>query len=675
MMRSLQSGVNGVRNHQLKMDVVGNNIANVNTIGFKSGRITFADTIASLLSGGTAPRDTRGGVNPIQVGLGMKVHAVDNNFSQGALESTGYTTDLAIQGKGFFVVKEGEQNLFTRAGNFTIDAAGRLVAGGGVGLVQGYQADAQGNILDTGLTDINIPLQMKSAPKATTSAQLYSNLDSDATLADASLTSLSQEGGVTSVTGTASNGVGGDYLVHIEGTQNATQSTRAGASPIAAPILESDYLVGGLLIDPTTLDNLQITVDASVDTNNTPLDPTDDTVTDYSVGTTYNIAGLDSNSTVGDLINAIHSQVPGVEVEIIGGELQVTRTKAGDGGSTNVIIRDTVSGGGVQSLGTEIFGTNTFISALGEASDLRAITEFTDSQGNTATYSLSIEADETTGYDTTITGLGGGGVTIIANDQLVATGIPGASDPLTAVTVETADTSHSTSIQVYDEQGTPHTISMEFTKTLNANQWMWEASVTEPDLAVSGAAGTVEFNSDGTLKQFRFDDQTLNSFSFLSYTSQTEVSISLDAGTAGAMDGITQTSSPFSTRFVGQDGYAMGTLESIDIDNTGEVIGNFSNGQDLTLAALVLADFTNTNGLTRAGNNMWASSESSGDAIYGLAETNFASKINRGYLEMSNVDLVKEFTEMITAQRGFQANARVITVSDQILTEVTNLKR
>lgn len=198
--------------------------------------------------------------------------------------------------------------------------------------------------------------------------------------------------------------------------------------------------------------------------------------------------------------------------------------------------------------------------------------------------------------------------------------------------------------------------------------------VPEPATVVNGFTGTVEFDPDGTLRAWNYDNNQ-SAFSFDPGTSQALVNITFDPGTLGGMDGITQTASSFSTQAISQDGYSMGVLEGIDIDENGEIIGSFSNGQQLRLAAISVADFNNENGLKKEGDNLWSATDSAGTPRYGLAVTNHGSLIDRGYLEMSNVDLVKEFTEMITAQRGFQANARIITTSDQILQEVANMKR
>ncbi|HEY8391169.1 MAG TPA: flagellar hook-basal body complex protein, partial [Capillibacterium sp.] len=140
MMRSMFAGVSGLRNHQTRMDVIGNNIANVNTVGYKTSRVTFADTLYQTLKGATAPQNNRGGINPQQVGLGVSLASIDVLHTPGNLQTTGVNTDLAIQGNGFFILSDGNQEYYTRAGNFSMDTSGRLVYSNGLQL-QGWLAD------------------------------------------------------------------------------------------------------------------------------------------------------------------------------------------------------------------------------------------------------------------------------------------------------------------------------------------------------------------------------------------------------------------------------------------------------------------------------------------------------------------------------------------------------
>ncbi len=181
MMRSLFSGVSGMQNHQTRMDVIGNNVANVNTTGFKRGRVNFQDLISQQLSGAAKPTEEIGGVNPKEVGLGMMVASIDTIFTQGALQTTGVNTDLAIQGNGFFVLKSGEKSFYTRAGAFGIDRDGTLVNPANGMRVQGWMAqetDGFRLINTSGQTeDLIIPIGQKIDAKATTSVNYACNLD------------------------------------------------------------------------------------------------------------------------------------------------------------------------------------------------------------------------------------------------------------------------------------------------------------------------------------------------------------------------------------------------------------------------------------------------------------------------------------------------------------------
>lgn len=414
-LRSLFSGVSGLRNHQVMMDVIGNNIANINTIGYKAGRVTFSEMYAQTLRGGMQPSATTGGTNPIQVGLGMSVNSVDNIFSQGNVETTGQVTDLAIQGDGFFVVKEGGKNVFTRAGNFAMDSAGQLVNSGTGAVLQGKIADPQGNIPSgTVLQSIKIALDTKSPAKATTDVNITGNLDASA--------------------------------------------------------------------------------------------------------------------AVGTVVNS--------------------------------------------------------------------------------------------------------------------------------------------SVSAYDSMGDQHTVTVQFTKT-GSNAWSWAASAAAP--ATSSSAGTVTFNTDGTLNAV-----TGNPVAVTVGAGMNPISFTLDLGTPtaaapGVFTGLTQIAGSSTVTPGGQDGYGAGSMSGISIDATGRISGSFSNGTLLTLGQVMVAEFSNPSGLVKNGANTWDVSGNSGMPV--IVNPGDRSTILSGALEQSNVDLADEFTKMITAQRGFEANARVITTSDQFLQTLVNLGR
>ncbi len=182
MMRSLFAGVSGLRNHQVKMDVIGNNIANVNTVAFKSSRVTFEEAFAQIVQGASRPpggaTNVSGGRNPIQIGLGMNIGSIDAMFTQGNLETTGVDTDLAIQGDSFFVVSDGTQRFYTRSGAFQLDASGKLVASTNGFIVQG-RVPVNGVLTDT-IDDIKLPFGQKAPAHATENAVLGGNLDAGA---------------------------------------------------------------------------------------------------------------------------------------------------------------------------------------------------------------------------------------------------------------------------------------------------------------------------------------------------------------------------------------------------------------------------------------------------------------------------------------------------------------
>ena len=180
MMRSLFAGVSGLQSHQTRMDVIGNNIANVNTVGYKAGRVTFADTLYQTIRSASAPTATRGGTNPVQVGLGVRVASIDIIHTAGSPQPTGLQTDLAMNGNGFFVLKEGEQLLFTRAGVFDLDEAGWLVSKATGLRVAGWNA-VEG-VVDTNqpIEEIRVPIGQTIPARATTEAVFEGNLDAEA---------------------------------------------------------------------------------------------------------------------------------------------------------------------------------------------------------------------------------------------------------------------------------------------------------------------------------------------------------------------------------------------------------------------------------------------------------------------------------------------------------------
>jgi flagellar hook protein FlgE len=243
-LRSLFAGVSGLRNHQTMMDVIGNNIANVNTVAFKYGRASFSELYAQTLRGAGRPLDNTGGTNPMQVGLGMSVNTLDTIFSQGSIETTTNQTDLAIQGNGFFIVNKGGKQLFTRAGRFDLDQNGRLVNPGSGAILQGKMADAAGVVPSgTSLQDIYINKDIKSPAKATTEVKFAGNLDASATVYNAG---PPPTGGIINSSVTLFDSLGNQIAMTLQFTKTGPNAWNWSASiPDPAPATTSTNVGSG----------------------------------------------------------------------------------------------------------------------------------------------------------------------------------------------------------------------------------------------------------------------------------------------------------------------------------------------------------------------------------------------------------------------------------------------
>ena len=408
MMRSMFAGVSGLRSHQTMIDVVGNNIANVNTAGFKSAQITFGEAMAQTLQGPAGAGVESGGTNPLQIGLGVQVASIDGVFTQGAIQITGRPTDIAIQGDGFFIIDDSSGRQYTRAGTFRWDESGNLVAPGGQ-LVQGWLADPNGEIqTQTSVQGINLPLSQVINPVETSTVHVGGNLSSDAAIGD----------------------------------------------------------------------------------------------------------------------------------------------------------------------------------------------------------------------------------------------------------------SQTTSIVVYDSLGEPQELMVQFDKTA-ANTWQISASMNGTDLTLGSTA--VTFDSDGNLT-------SAGTIAVSGYTPPGASPLSLNL----VLDGnspLVQFGGRSSAESVDQNGNAIGFLTDFSIAENGTISGQFSNGETKVLAMIATASFNNPSGLIRVGDTRFEASVNSGQPLIGAPGNGNRGTLASGALEMSNVDLAQEFTNLIIAQRGFQANSRVITASDEVLADLVNLKR
>jgi flagellar hook protein FlgE len=411
MMRSMFSAISGLKNHQTFMDVVGNNIANVNTTGFKQSRVTFQDILSQTLRPASGPQNGRGGVNPEQVGLGVVLGGVETVQSQGTLQSTGKVTDMAIQGDGYFVVSDGRQSFYTRDGAFDLGVDGTLLNPASGLKVMGWQANPVTGVVDTTLppTSINIPVGAGMTGKASTSLTTAGNLDAN--------------------------------------------TAASGSVPLSATVYDS-----------------------------------------------------------------------------LGNSHQLTITFAKPSPTANS-------------------WTYTVADSTGQP---------VTSSGNTLAFTPEGK------YDTT------------------------------------ANTPSTLTLNVTNGATTPETFTLDLSQ-----------------LTQLSSASNLTSNTDGA---------------------------------------------------------SAGSLTTFAVGSSGEITGVYSNGYKQPLGQIAMASFQNPSGLMKAGGNLFSTSPNSGNASIGTPDSNGRGQIATGFLEGSNVDLAQQFTNMIMAERGFQANSRVITTSDEILQDLVNIK-
>jgi len=586
MLRSLVSGLSGIRTHQTALDVIGNNIANINTMSFKSSRASFSDALSLTLKGGTPPTGTRGGLNPFQIGRGSTVDSIDTIFTQGSLETTGNPTDLSIAGEGFFVMRHGDESLYTRDGSFAVDATGTLVDPNSGFAVQGRMADASGNIMSaTPVTNVVLPIGSLFPARATSAAALTGNLDASA-----------ETGKVPFI---------GD-------TANATFSGNLSAT-------------GTVTVPPAA-----------------PPAPTGTTFAKHIV--IYDYQGNANDVTV-TFSKTIDSSAGILD------EWSWTATTPAP-----ATIPPTIPPPDPIAIGT---GLITF----------KADGSYNTSVGNTIT----------------CPGWGTGGTSAITVDLDFAqmTQTNGPFSPMLSYPVE--DQTYQTSMMFYDSLGGTHNAIVNFEKDpLVANTWRWSIGVSGNDEAyINDPSGPVYshqivFNTDGTVKTGATANLVIEGPGGLTdgTTTLTNLENGADAiRVAIDLSSLVQFDGAFTPVPSARDGHGAGSLDNITFDDTGTLIGTFTNGNSQKLAQVVLADFHNPAGLVKSGGNMYSMSMNSGAAIIGTAGAGIKASIISNSLEGSNVDLANEFTKMIIAQRGFEANSRVVTTSDAILGELINLKR
>ncbi len=702
----MSTAISGIRNQAIQMDVIANNIANSGTMGFKRGRMTFEESFALLLQGASRPPGDQGGVNPLQIGNGSSIGSIDNVITQGNIQSTGNQTDLAIRGDGFFVVSDNQRDFFTRAGSFQWDAEGRLVIPFNGMKVQGRIADEEGVVNEgSAIGDVVVPFGTVDAAQATSEVNFVGNLDASAEpigniLSTERLYAREIAGETTDMNGLYASGSANLQITGLSSnsttvTVSASNSTGGNAITKTYTYVSTD--TGSASKDFHTLDDLiaEINTDFSAGSDDPSLTASlnDDGAITFvnngaannslvisSVNSVLNKALAAANGTVGDRNTDQFSHVAsssdamtelrdseGTNLDV---ELTDTITIAGRVGGTQI---DSVPGGSADPFEIAVDdGTGTSITFGDFAQEVENAFGITNQNGveiHETNGSLVINADGGTANEITATD-------ITTNTESVFDGVFDATIGNWRETQEAEDVTHSAAVRVFDSLGNSHTLTLNFKKDVRLpNRWTWDITVPEPAEISGGYSGSLSFDASGALNSSSYS-QGASSFTFDPKTgADVPMDIVLSFGTLGEADGVSQFSSTSTVIAKDQDGYSSGVLDNVVIDDTGTVTGLFTNGNSRILSKLVLATFNNPSGMLRVGDNVFDTSSNSGLPIYGLAGTSIGATIVPGAVEMSNVDIAEEFTNMIIAQRSFQANARTVTTSDEILQETVNMKR
>ncbi|EAI7247616.1 flagellar hook protein, epsilonproteobacterial variant [Campylobacter lari subsp. concheus] len=813
MMRSLWAGVSGLQAHQYAMDVEGNNIANVNTFGFKYSRADFSTLMSQTSKIATAPDGNLGGKNPMQVGLGAGVNSTTRIHSQGNIQTTDKNTDMAINGDGFFIVSNdgGVTQYYTRAGDFKTDAVGNFVDNNGY-TVQGWNYNQETGQIDssTSVGDIVIPPGMSMPARPSTSVSLTANLDSGNTLgmnasAKRPIYALDSQHGVRADTGTVIDENDTGHTEFYTTSKTGAQVTEKGVDMGVVFNAQGEGLnlregqgiwvsyADAKWTSPTTLATDLPANQADIQAN-----------TQYAFWGYTNRDGTQVPATLDITINGVHITATGVGKETF---LNAINAKTAETGVVASIVNGQMTFTNDNSTGTTAKSKNlnitinsntntvgqrvtftaqqlqqqnlqhapragaTILGGQGIARPISVITahEYIYSANNvdigpnpnpTAANPQDANMPQPTGQRTFHTtedlrellqrdarwgvdydGDGSienwnpngapvpddvnAGVEVVVesdgrfkitnpklNDQskdmtFKVTGYSNEANKIATNDKFTAMFSaldgnfnagnnekysqdmylsaHTASIEIFDSLGTRHELTVQFTKqTKTADggaEWSIIISVPEPaEINFSGdgapgniVVGNLRFGNDGSLQSY-----TPNVLNFTGNNgSKPDQVIKLDFGTTGAFDGLTSYDKDSATTKQETDGYTGGNLkpDALRTDENGYIYGEFTNGKTLALAKVALATFPNNMGLEEMGNNLYKATANSGTATIGHAGEGGRGGLKGSAIEMSNVDLSRALTELIVIQRGYQANSKTITTSDQLLNTLLQLKQ
>jgi flagellar hook protein FlgE len=686
MSSALSAGVSGLKAFQQMLDVAGNNIANVNTTAYKTNTIHFSELLSETIKKASQPTATTGGTNPVQVGSGVGVSGIVANTTQGDIESTGNALDMALEGQGYFVLNDGSQNVFTRAGSFSVDENCYLVDSS-----TGYRVQRIGNYGEaegfqvSGDSDLRIPYDVAMAASATKKVTVSGNLSSDGTTTKGQTNVLT-----ASDTFTIDNGTAATAGITLSGLDQWTAGTLTHAT-FGISGLTHD---GTAIVDKTKLTASDaFTVSSAAATGATKLSSLDQ----YTAGTLSSAAitvsgfnhggtaladsahlSVTSSTTVQDLIDHINTVLDaggtaganGV-ASLVDGKIVVTDA---DGGYSQSAIHLAFANSGLATLTMPSSFTATGPLAVTSATTVQDLldhinTVLGDSGTATLVNGKITVTDSKSGYSLSDINMA------FANSGTASL----KTSPYFDITTVGGDEVKNVSISVYDNLGSEHVLSAAFVRTNTADTWDMVltsitgdvASITSDGRRISG----IDFNkSDGSLAGLDtvIGDTSDFTVAFAADPDNPQT-IGVSMGTVGQLDGLTQFAGGSTAVASGQDGYTAGRLSSVSADNEGLLIGAFSNGVKKTIGAVEIALFQNPAGLEATGNNYAVTSANSGEAVYTQAMSGGAGTLQGSSLEKSNADTATEFVNLITAQNGFQANTRTIKVASEILQELATL--
>lgn len=682
--RALYSGVSGLKNFQTQLDVIGNNIANSQTPGFKSSRVSFMSMLYQTLSGASAPTDTRGGVNPKQVGLGSIVGSIDQNFEQGNLLSTGMKNDVAIQGEGFFIVSDGSSNFYTRNGSFNFDSEGSLIYDGGY-RVMGL--NALNGVMGSQTEPIQVPLGITLPASATTSVDLIGNLNSGATQVGAILKTetifaAEQPGQDNSIEGLLATGSANAIISGlVSGTTTVTVTTAGDSgtftysstpviNPAASLTFNSlDDLAAAIAANISDISAAAVTTDGALQftsgaANNsltivsnlaslqTALSSANKGVGSFDVGDTALSDEFSHKATATDkLINLRNSS--GVDLGLAGGDILSISGKVGG----TAVTPGTLS----------VDGSSTISDLAAQLHSIFGIT--TNGNVNMNNGKLVIESDGGTNYAISDLNINTGGTKV--NFDNIFDNSTG-----NYTVTQNASDNHVRSFTAYDSDGTAHTVTVKFNiRDSSGGQSKYVMDISSmitstgvADISIVPSTGNIVCDPDGSLASFDPTSITITPFGV-----GDPMVIALNPGQLSSFMGVVMFEGNSSLGFRNANGYASGDLQDVTISPSGVIYGNFTNGQVQALSQIQLASFDNPEGLESSSNCLFRQSANSGVAIVDAPGVGQRGGLVLSSLESSNVDLAKEFVTLITAQRGFQTNSRVIRTADEVLQELVNI--